>query len=1173
MTKELFETYYNSVKSDKNTGFINCLIIKKILAKYLQILTCNLSKINKNIKYEINDIYTYKYIEDGISYYTNCHLYDTYKIGHDYILMINPLNGEKKFFSKSLPTLSLNDINDEVFIIINNLKFTRMKDIHKTLLSNNCIGFKNNVTIANYCNYREYKTKRIYNEIYLNDKLYLFEQKEDYKILKVYLHNDIIITKTKMVITFRKEQNFFGIDDNDDVDREKNIKEYSFCFFEYDILYDENTNKIISVDFNDIKYAFVLFNALNNYLEYDILFKYYNKFVSLIGIDEIYLKLNHPLSLLFIHLFEYKYEYKYKFNNKKFEMINEQYIKYILSNKPDIFYSESLLQNYKKIQYKKENFYRILQNNNSTQLQKFKFRPLQKEYIDRINEYIQKDTHLPPPTYEIIMGFGKSKIIIPYIALYSLLFTDFNQICVIAPQHLINDIYINILNITSELPLCLVFKQGEYNSGDKLILFDTVIKGIIVCSDITMKYYLLNENEGLINKNGKRLFIIDEIDDCINPLKSNFNILIENNTLMSELNNYESLDKNLIYNFFINCVKHNFDTAVNNINITKCIKKGFYDSSVNISKELFYLYFKTHDAMFILSDNIYFINKHYGFDTLQENTERFFYAVPYVEIDVPSINSNFNDIFVKLILTINLYIQPNFIFRKKDINMMLNFIFLKNIISRTDIERQLMDFILDYTDIKNIASYENIYTFNKNIESIKSDIIDYYLINIIIPNITFTKKYKNTSFLELLNEKIVDKYICFSGTTEYIGKIKSANLDSFPKINEKEITNIIKYKYKELDYSKIINFFNNTIFLELNENIIYEFLKTRKDIKCIIDCACVFRFKKAKEYAEELFNYTNKNILFFDEQHKIKKLYKTSNNTVIVEDIDTSLLTEADNFLIFYDDIHTRGTDIKLPNINGLCTITNINDSVNVMQGIYRLRKIGKGQSVFFLINEKLKEKVENCGLFNYLENNTDKYIDNQEKELILQTISANVKFTDKYVNPILEYNLIPTLKPDTNFKDILKTNYNLQKIIKSLCSMKMIEYCKIMNDKYINKLDKYDISTSSSNSIDIQENINLNIEVGLNISLEPIINVTDRGIYNSEQLIINTESFNIFYDYNGEKHSYFSFYSYAYLNNQIQKFIDNNLVYLTVKGGNYKLKYIKYNNKVLFMSRNILNS
>ncbi|KAH9884051.1 hypothetical protein F4778DRAFT_800368 [Xylariomycetidae sp. FL2044] len=82
-----------------------------------------------------------------------------------------------------------------------------------------------------------------------------------------------------------------------------------------------------------------------------------------------------------------------------------------------------------------------------------------------------------------------------------------------------------------------------------------------------------------------------------------------------------------------------------------------------------------------------------------------------------------------------------------------------------------------------------------------------------------------------------------------------------------------------------------------------------------------------------------------------------------VELLQTSSYTaQLDSCLVFLDEAHTRGIDLRLPCDYRAAVILGANvTKEKLVQACIRLRKLGKGQSVVFCVNAEIRAKIQEC--------------------------------------------------------------------------------------------------------------------------------------------------------------------------------------------------------------------
>ena len=580
---------------------------------------------------------------------------------------------------------------------------------------------------------------------------------------------------------------------------------------------------------------------------------------------------------------------------------------------------------------------------------------------------------------------------------------------------------------------------------------------------------------------------------------------------------------------------------------------------------MLYIFKKIYDSSEILASFDH--NKNYGLDK-DEIQKGYYYAMPYTDVDKPATGSEFNDIYTVLVLTVSSYLEKSFSFRKGDILRIFRYIM------NTDSKSQhsnsnfimLQQITNDYNDFNNSTTYGNIKMFNEKIIAIKEYCIMFYLTNCILPEIEYPESYTNTSFIELLHPSISKNYIGFTGTIEYIGKIQG----KYPKINNREIFTLNnEFSTKEKEYKLSEEYFKNfkkVFFDSENYGEIFEHIKKNININCLIDIAAIFKLKSATDYAKIIFDELNKDIkrfdyiLFFGSGSSMFKYLGNDEYEIF----DRETLKEQENldamekkkYFVFFDNVHVRGTDIRLPlKTHGLCTISYICDFVNVMQGIYRLRSLSKGQTCEFIAQNNLPELKEN--LMEYLKNNTLKYIKNQFSELLVQSIYSNIKFVRSeknnyiYIKNNCNNKIIPTFDELDKMDDIKKKNYNLKNRIDGYCyndcgtEIYVCMCCNILQLSINFNINKYELSASHglNKSIEVRQQKNINININIYIPGPNILYINGH-IYNLKNPIYTNNKFTEIYSVEKAKHNYLSLYSYYKLGSIDKRLFYNNIYF-----------------------------
>jgi hypothetical protein len=1082
---------------------------------------------------------------------------------------------------------------------------------------------------------------------------------------------DIILTKNKMIITSHElifnlekiilKNNLFGVDIDINLDyyfTELKIEnKHNNVYFEYDIITKEYDNKTIIHDIimTDKISSYILLVILARTYDYELLMKLYNKFLSILDPYIVYIYTNHPYSYTMhkkineyfgglrmdtIPVNFFKYNQLIKDNNEIMKYFNAD----ILIDKQDEFGGRLLQNNSKLVSYfmDNDNFEDIITINNPylNTMKKinsnFEYRIIntgentinQEHCVFSILNNIIKERSV---TYEMMMGFGKSKVIIPNVCIELIFNNNKKQILIVLPEHLTNAMYESFNEISQYFSLHIV--KYMKNIDDQNLL-DDIVNGIIITSDITLKTILINTNPSNkvllfndINKNS-RIMIVDEIDSCINPKTSALNLRLDENFVYKDIQHYDKIIM-FIVEYCLELQKYknktfckNYKEIINSKKVFDSLDKllisicGYSDDELdkielenqenyNIykNKVLIYILKKIYDVTDLFEKDVFIYNKDYGLGNDPKKSS-YYYTVPYSGIDIPMNDSEFNDIYLTLFSTIYVYLNDTFKLRENDYNE------IKKKIINDDINST----IIKYNDIPVLSDDEIKNIKNKSVEYIKSIKDDirikiFYISEIISQKIIYIKSYKNTSFLEVFNRYTSHVRIAMTGTPEYIGRLPGPYDNSkliFPVIGDREIFNSeinVDYSTKKYSLNLSSQFFKNITFVdELNKITVFNYIKLTNEkltrrVRAFIDAGAVFRFKSQKEYAIDFINELDySDVFYFEKDDNLYHLYKDkldpsqfiSDLIGINKEKQIEKIRNDINFIIFYDNVHTRGTDIKLPSkTHGLITISKFNDSVNIEQSMYRLRELGQLdsqnnviQTCEFIADNNIKNENIKGDLYKYLKHRTEIYNSEQIVELFVQTIYANSKFLDdyytKYENIPIKNILYPTKNDiknegDDNLKTLLNYRYSLKTKLKGFC-----DYSKIASNAYCQNIKKY----MKKAMIDTSNSITTSTSTSININSTYVTNIINLYEKREPYGLMKNSPYAV-YDYNNKKMGYLAYITYLYLDNKqnhnnsyvlklLEYFIENNnnihlknSINIITEIGEYE-KYIEKNIKLI---------
>lgn len=479
-------------------------------------------------------------------------------------------------------------------------------------------------------------------------------------------------------------------------------------------------------------------------------------------------------------------------------------------------------------------------------------------------------------------------------------------------------------------------------------------------------------------------------------------------------------------------------------------------------------------------------NKDYGLNYLLK--ENIIISVPYAHANNPMINMYFNDIMLTVVLSFISYIyytvlNMNELLEKQTIeeNTIENNLFLmpehflytlykkNNIyhenISKDDYNNASFNEILQCKVFNDVKKYI-IYKMNNKNKKFYYDFIYIYINNIIlnINNISFNNKYYTYSFFDILDNKCIK--FGFSGTTHNID-MKNYILinDNNELLNATDINN--KYMFKNIKgTSNYIT--NNHIKSFLFPNICYDNINKinctssdiknsdltklykkyyiidtlsnsfiddlckmliKNNIKCFIDVGAFLKYISINNFITHYIknkpiDYNINYIIYYDLNDKLRCYDINKNIHEYINKYDQR--TKNNDCLYLYMNKDIVGKDIK-QNTNTEAIVSYIYNETtftDIIQGIYRLRQINKGQ-VFYLLQDKNE--------FN------------------------NIKFNTEIINDILYISIIDY--------------YNIyNKLTNNEDNNEMYNYQLTLNNAYyiLNKIFKYDKNNTLYDNINV---------------------------------------------------------------------------------------------------------
>jgi len=579
-------------------------------------------------------------------------------------------------------------------------------------------------------------------------------------------------------------------------------------------------------------------------------------------------------------------EYVTKYNTGKSDWEKQEYYKKLISISGFIKYintKDIIIYNY-EILYMLSNNYIF----NTEQLGK---------YIKIRNTMIGHDPKDNSILYQLSMGKGKTSVLTPLLAFTSTIIKD-KPAVIMTTTHLKKptENYIKFISKLYDLNIEIL---NDYEMKEKW-LYDKLYK---ITSNSNINYNL----------------IIDEFDYHHNYLKSMFNYVIDKEELITK-DIYNYIFSRLISEYNIDGTSVIFTTSYNNPILDDTIKKNY--KIIQSSK----------------------FNDTYGFDK-EEYGKKYRLCIPFDRKDTPIKNSNFSDIILSIMYTLDFHIKKaikdttngSILVESSDISNMLNY---KDIIK-----------YLDNNDIKKVA---DLYNRDDNDAVRYTEITEYlkfakeyvYICN--KDKIKIAKQQLNMSFQDIIHNANKMWQVGYTGTVYLnLNGIDSYSKDIVMDEFNKDETKIQTDKY-ELD--NIYKQFGSDIID--TDNILVDIINYNPERKSPDPLVALLRTLKVNRGIVDLAGYylntPNKEVatIINGSGYKTKNNVYFNNETAMVGvDDPTKYDVGKDEYFYIFDKTHILGTDLKnQPRTGCACILINYETKESeFLQAVYRFRNINKG--------------------------------------------------------------------------------------------------------------------------------------------------------------------------------------------------------------------------------------
>jgi len=599
-----------------------------------------------------------------------------------------------------------------------------------------------------------------------------------------------------------------------------------------------------------------------------------------------------------------------------------------------------------------------------------------KSIIDKIDAHRDGTTSYYQ-IYQLLMGRGKTSVIVPLITLYYLIHNNgLKNIILFTPDQLVKQTYddlnekysqilfnsslkalknasrrneielLNYYKYFTEIPFTNNYKKDHINNKNIIIMNDKSIKTVLLNKlNIDNK---ANYNKLLENIRHKSVIIIDEFDDLYNPLKSDLNFQLDERSIKNS-----KLIHDKIYDFYVDfidnllketkykykklkhsTIKEKFNQYINTYDFGLTYNKYKSDilkltknkTAINLTKENYYFIKSMEKLLNILitSFNLIYL-KDYGFPTSTSHNTQFI-SVPYSYVNNPITGSQFSDLDISLILTTITYLLSNF--RKIDITTLIKKIkenreSLTNFLDDSLIYRIFRDYLkfleikvdeLIYIDLE--GNYIDDLTIKLNEKENLNEFKKFYLKNMIIPNMTYSTKFFNCSTIDIIGRTFA-KYKCgFSGTVNI--KLPYLNEKRLEGENDSQGYEYNFYNIKPIDADN--GSIKTAIIGYMNNKSKIEYVKLDSEILDII----ISKLKNVNVLIDTgafLREYSAKEVIvkIMEKINKKYFIYINEDDTkkVLMKNSEPvnykNEIYPTEEVFMYYDNKHIVGQDIKQP--------------------------------------------------------------------------------------------------------------------------------------------------------------------------------------------------------------------------------------------------------------------
>lgn len=632
------------------------------------------------------------------------------------------------------------------------------------------------------------------------------------------------------------------------------------------------------------------------------------------------------------------------------------------------------------------------------------------------SDYETLTTGSQPRIHNLIMGGGKTSMITPLVIikyiqyLTSLSKTTSKQNCyIVLPEKLVNpsvELLGKILNMY--FPVIVSKCEESRSNNEKKLTYNKTLSGIsesdclnvYVLSDTSLKCGFINNYQSVRKNKDNHIYLFDEADTILNPITSELNYPIgeesklensgnyfnfiyclyrkiykgESTTLNKILEQYTDAWTNSPHFYIINPIPEFIEKLKlwlrlhilkyyehRNPVIYELINNGLetIDSDIDISDlNTLYVLYNFMNEVFISSLSM--VNRvKYGLETISKENFSMskLLAIPFTYNENPAVGSKFSNPVLTLSLTIIDYIIQSKPLDDCVVSKIINVVKSESNISEEF--KKANPIIMAYTqivpniniedlnDVKQLT-LEQIYRLKTN------ECLVYKLCELVCKTeIKIDVRRDNISGIDLFMSFSIENRVGFTGTS------------NIPRIVDYLTNKQIVIVENEETTQKITRVLNQKCQIEKyadgdSIDILHQVLEFDDKVNVVIDVGGVFVGKRPIDVYRQIIKVRGrtgfKQFVFWDDNDVPQRIDEFGN-----QDIWNRTVSSTGSYY-YYDHKHTTGIDAVIPvGSVGAAFLANNSRYRDVVQSIFRMRKLEEpeGHSIKFILTDKLNTLVK----------------------------------------------------------------------------------------------------------------------------------------------------------------------------------------------------------------------